>query len=76
MIKRFRIDGAEYDAGSLPPECEKLLHQVAFAQQGLQDLQNRMELLAKAKHAYIADLKAEIIRGRTGVDLGVLFAED
>ena len=32
-----------------------------------------MALLTKARNAYIADLKTEIIEGRTGVDLGALF---
>jgi hypothetical protein len=30
----------------------------------------------KAKNAYIADLKTEIVKGRTGVDLGALFSDD
>ena len=47
------------------------LYQYATTQ--LQEAENRMALLTKARNAYIADLKNEIIEGRTGVDLGALF---
>ena len=76
MTKRFRIDGDEYDAGSLPAEGKALLESMTFAQMRLQELMNQQALLTKAKNAYIADLKTEIIQGRTGVDLGALFSDD
>ena len=37
---------------------------------------NLMALLTKAKNAYIADLKTEIIKSKTGVDLSSLFDEE
>ena len=40
------------------------------------ELTNQQALLTKAKNAYIADLKMEIVQGRTGVDLGALFSDD
>jgi len=76
MNQRFRIDGAEYDAASLPKEGQALLESMTFAQMRLQELMNQQALLTKAKNAYIADLKSEIIQGRTGVDLGALFSDD
>jgi hypothetical protein len=76
MTQRFRIDGDEYDAGSLPAEGKALLEHMTFAQVRLQELTNQQALLTKAKNAYIADLKSEIIQGRTGVDLGALFSDD
>jgi hypothetical protein len=76
MTQRFRIDGNEYDAGSLPPEGKALLERMTFAQMRLQELMNQQALLTTAKNAYIADLKAEIVQGRTGIDLGALFSDD
>ena len=76
MTQRFRIDGAEYDAASLPKEGRALLESMTFAQKRLQEMMNQQALLTKAKNAYIADLKTEIIQGRTGVDLGALFSDD
>lgn len=76
MTKRFRIDGAEYDAGMLPPEGQALVERMTFAQFRLQELMNQQALLTKAKNAYIADLKSEIVQGRTGLDFGELFGDD
>ena len=76
MTRGFRIDGAEYDAASLSKEGRALVESMTFAQKRLQELMNQQALLTKAKNAYIADLKSEIIQGRTGVDLGALFSDD
>ena len=76
MTQRFRIDGAEYDAALLPKEGQALLDLMTFAQARVRELTNQQALLTKAKNAYIADLKSEIIQGRTGVDLGALFSDD
>ena len=76
MTQRFRIDGDEYDAASLPREGQALVESITFAQMRLQELMNQQALLTKAKNAYVADLKSEIIQGRTGVDLGALFSDD
>jgi hypothetical protein len=76
MTQRFRIDGVEYDAESLSEEGRDLLDHLTFVWLTLQELSNQQALLTKAKNAYIADLKLEIIQGRTGVDLGALFSDD
>ena len=76
MTQHFRIDGDEYEAETLPPEGKALLESMTFAQMRLQELMNQQALLTKAKNAYIADLKSEIVQGRTGVDLGALFSDD
>lgn len=76
MSQRFRIDGVEYDIETLTQEGRDLVSRLTFARLQQQELSNQMALLTKAKNAYIADLKAEIIQGRTGVDLGALFSDD
>ncbi len=76
MTQRFRIDGAEYDAATLTKEGRALVESMTFAQMRLQELMNQQALLTKAKNAYIADMKTEIIQGRTGVDLGALLSDD
>ena len=76
MNQRFRIDGVEYDTESLSQVGRDLLARLTFARLTLQELSNQQALLTKAKNAYIADLKSEIIQGRTGVDLGALFSDD
>ena len=76
MTKRFRLDGAEYDADALSAEVKVLVERLTFAHLQVQTLSNQQALLTKAKNAYIADLKSEIVQGRTGVDLGALFSDD
>jgi len=76
MSQRFRIDGVEYTTDSLSQEGRDLVARVTFTRLTLQELSNRLALLTKAKNAYIADLKLEILQGRTGVDLGALFSDD
>ena len=76
MTKRFRLDGAEYDLDALSTEGRALVERLTFAHLQVQALSNQKALLTKAKNAYIADLKLEIIKGRTGIDLGPLFSDD
>lgn len=76
MSQRFRIDGVEYDIETLTQEGRDLVSRLTFTRLTLQELSNQMALLTKAKNAYIADLKSEIVQGRTGVDLGALFSDD
>ena len=76
MSQRFRIDGVEYTTDSLSQEGRDLVARLTFARLQQQELSNQIALLTKAKNVYIADLKSEIIQGRTGVDLGALFSDD
>jgi hypothetical protein len=76
MSRSFRIDGAEYDVDELSAEGSALVDRLMFVQRQTVELFNEQAVLNKAKNAYIADLKAEIVEGRTGVDLGVLFSDD
>ena len=76
MSQRFRIDGVEYDIETLTQEGRDLVARLTFARLRQQELSNQIALLTKAKNAYIADLKSEIVQGRTGVDLGALFSDD
>ena len=69
MTQRFRIDGAEYDGGTRSPEGQALVERLQFVQGRLMELGNQMALLNKAKNAYIADLKVDFVRSRTGIYL-------
>jgi hypothetical protein len=76
MSRRFRIDGVEYDTETLTQEGKDLVERLTFTRLTLQEMSNQMALLTKAKNAYIADMKTEIVEGRTGLDLGALFSDD
>jgi len=76
MRQEYQIDGINYDTEGLSKEGEALLERLQFIRLTLHELTNQQALLTKAKNAYIADLKMEIVQGRTGVDLGALFVDD
>ena len=73
---RFRLDGKEYETQQLSQECRELVERLRFVRLTIQDIENRMALLSKAKNGYIEDLKTEIIQERTGVDFGDLFSDE
>ena len=76
MDQRFKIDGREYEISSLGQEGKELVGKLTFINVKLQELQNSVALLSKAKNGYIEDLKTEIIQDRTGVDFSDLFSDD
>ena len=76
MTQYFRLDGVEYDVSDLSERGQTLVDRLVFVRTQIIELSNQAALLSKAKNAYIADLKFEIIEGRSGVDLGALFSGD
>jgi hypothetical protein len=76
MTQHFRLDGVEYDLSDLSERGQTLVDRLVFVRTQIIELSNQAALLSKAKNAYIADLKFEIIEGRSGVDLGALFSGD
>lgn len=76
MAQLIRLDGHEYNVEDLSSYGQQLLERMLFTQSQMQSLSNQRALLNKAKNAYIADLKNEIIQSRTGIDLKNLLKED
>lgn len=65
-----------YDLAKLPVEGKRLVVELRFVQIRIQELTNQHALLTKARNAYIADLKSEIVQGRSGINLEELFSDD
>jgi hypothetical protein len=65
-----------YDLTNLMEDGQLLVAKIRFVELKLQELKNRHALLTKAKNAYVADLKNEIVRGKSGISLGELFTDD
>ena len=76
MSERFWIDGAQYLTNGLSEQGQTTLRQLKLIQLKLHELSNQQALMRKSKNAYIADLKVEIVEGRTGVDLSTLFSDE
>jgi hypothetical protein len=67
MKQRLRLDGVDHDVDQLSAEARQILERLRFVQQRLQELHNQQAMLTKAKNAYIADLKAELLQPVSGV---------
>lgn len=76
MTRTFQLDGDCFDADALSPEGKELFERLQFTHLQIEVLSNQVAMLNKAKNAYIADLKSEIVQGRTGIDLGALFSDE
>jgi hypothetical protein len=73
---RLKIGRQSYDVSSLNKDAIAIVESLRRVETRIQEKQNLIALLLKAKNAYIADLNAEIVQERSGVDLGALFADD
>jgi hypothetical protein len=72
----LRLDGEDYDLSKASKEAQALVARLQHLDRLFEEKNNLMALLTKAKNAYIADLKTEIIKNKTGVDLSTLFDEE
>lgn len=73
MVQHVRLDDRDYDVGLLSQEGLQTLALYQYATQQYQETTNMLALLTKARNAYIAELKYEIVKGSSGVDLDALF---
>jgi len=76
MVQKFIIDGLDYNAADFSEEAKALVSRLSYIQIRLNEINNNLALLAKAKNGYIEDMKTEIIQERTGVDFSDLFSDD
>lgn len=72
----LRLDGEDYDLSKASDEAKAIVARLQHLDRLFEEKSNLMALLTKAKNAYIADLKTEIIKEKTGVDLSSLFDEE
>lgn len=72
----LRLDGRDHDLSQASDEARALVTQLRQLDGLLAEKTNLLALLHRAKNGYIADLKAEMIRTRTGVDLTTLFDQE
>lgn len=73
MSQRINLDGVEYETSSLTDNGKSILASLQGASARLQELQNLQAIFTRAKRSYIDELKREIIKGKSGVDIATLF---
>lgn len=75
MAQTISIDGRDYDITGLSDQGKQDLAVLHHITQQLQEAQNMQAILTKARKAYLAELKNEIVMGKSGVDLSSLFSD-
>ena len=72
MTGGIPIDGAATAADPPGHAARALAELLAFTDRRIAELEAQQAVLLRAKNAYIADLRTEIVTARSGVDLGAL----
>lgn len=71
-MNKITIEGIEYDLSNINAQSKQLIDDVKNVNSLILQSQNMEAILTKAKRAYIADLKREMLSAKSGVD----FLED
>lgn len=69
MTNKIKLDGKTYDLSLLSADGLRTFEMLKFASSRLEHAQQRQEALRHAQNSYVDDLRAEIVKGRSGVDL-------
>ena len=71
MVKmpKIKLNGVEYESDQLSDNSKSLLAELQNLEKSIQEKNNLVAIFTKAKRAYIADLKQEMISSKAGLDL-------
>lgn len=69
-MPKIKLDGKEYDLEVLSADAKQLAANVHNIAERIQETNNMLAILTKAKRAYIADLKSEMLSSKAGFDFG------
>jgi hypothetical protein len=65
----IRLDDGEYDYEALTDASKKMIAELQKIEERIKEKNNMVAILTKAKRAYIADLKQEMISSKAGLNL-------
>ena len=68
MAQKIKIDNREYDIDSLSDAAQNFFEQLRGLDVSINEKNNLSAVLLKAKKAYIADLKSEMLSQKAGFD--------
>lgn len=66
MSQKITLDGVEYDLDAMSDAARGQLASLQYVTEQMQEAINMQALLTKAKNAYVAELKAEMVQSRAG----------
>ena len=73
MKQKINIDGIEHGLATLSDDAKKLVASLQDTDACIHEMKNLLAIFTRAKRSYIAELKREIIKGKSGVDIASLF---
>ncbi len=76
MSLRIRLDGHDVKEDDLTDQGKVTIKNLSFVEAQLIELRKQQVLLTKAMNTYVSDLKIEIVRNKTGVDLRSILGEE
>ncbi len=68
-MPKIKLGGVEYESDKLSENSKNLLAELQKLENSIQEKNNLVAIFTKAKRAYIADLKQEMISSKAGLDL-------
>ena len=71
MMPVFQLDGQKYSIETMSPTISKITTDLQAIENRIQENQNLIAVLTKAKRAYISELKTEMISAKAGLDFSV-----
>lgn len=66
-MPKIQIEGVEYETTNLSEPAKQILSQLQKITARIQETQNMLAILTKAKRAYIAELKTEMLSAKAGL---------
>ena len=69
-MPKIKLDDKEYDIANLSDSARKLTDSLQNVSARIQELNNMVAILTKAKRAYIEGLKSEMLSAKAGFDFG------
>ncbi|MDC1399272.1 hypothetical protein N8306_01960 [Yoonia sp.] len=69
----LRLNGDDFDLSQASDKAKQWVAELQSLEILAKEKTNMLAILTKAKNAYISDLKMEIVKNKSGVDLASLF---
>ena len=73
MTQQINIDGIEHGLDTLSGDAKSFVARIQDADACIQEMKNLNAIFTRAKRSYIDELRREIIKGKSGVDIATLF---
>jgi hypothetical protein len=74
MVQIIKFEGVEYPVSDFSEYALNLISSIKYVDEKIAQKNGDKDVFLKAKKGFIADLKEEITREKSGVDLASLFS--